>query len=51
MDLSVGFPNKKAAHIALDTARTWLETEGNADKVHACTQSGTEYLIHEFRTA
>lgn len=28
-----GFPNDKAANIALETVRQWLETGDNADKV------------------
>ena len=28
-----GFPNDKAANIALETVRQWLETGGNAEQV------------------
>lgn len=31
--LCEGFPNENAAHIALETIRSWLETEDHHEKV------------------
>ncbi|KAL5464060.1 hypothetical protein EMCRGX_G033019 [Ephydatia muelleri] len=45
-----GYPNKDAAHVALETVQEWLQTDGNADKVHRiifCVFLDIDYEIYK----
>lgn len=33
-----GYPNKEAAHIALETVRKWLEINADQVSITACTE-------------
>ena len=45
-----GFPNDKAANIALETVRQWLETGDNAEQVSLNVTDSYTSVYYKFRS-